>query len=77
MLQLYTANFNLFKMAVQYQFFPILMVQMLFPRIQQAPGPNFRTVGKSLDILAKNNFEKSQQKTKKLPCMQKVKQGFS
>ena len=31
MLQLYTAYFNLFKMVVQYQFFPILMVLMLFP----------------------------------------------
>ena len=47
-LQLHTANFSLFKMAVQYQFFPILMVQLFFPQIQQAPGPDFRTVGKSL-----------------------------
>ena len=49
MLQLYTASFNLLKMAVQYQFFPILMVQMLFPQIQQALGPDFRTIGKSHD----------------------------
>ena len=42
MLLLNTANFNLFKMGVQYQFFPILMVQMLFPQIQQAPGPGFQ-----------------------------------
>ena len=40
--------FNLFKMAVQYNFSPILMVQMLFSQIQQAPGPDFRMVGKSL-----------------------------
>ena len=32
----------------RYQFFPISMVQMLFPQIQHAPGPDFRTVGKSL-----------------------------
>ena len=31
-----------------HQVFPILMVQMFFPQIQQAPGPNFRKVGKSL-----------------------------
>ena len=31
-----------------YQIFPIFMVQMFFPQIQQAPGPNFRKVGKSL-----------------------------
>ena len=30
------------------QIFPILMIQMLFPQIQQAPGPDFRKVGKSL-----------------------------
>ena len=51
MWQLYTANFNLFKMATEYQFAPILMVQRLFPHIQQAPGPNFRTVGKSLRLV--------------------------
>ena len=51
MLQLYTANFNLFKMVVQYQFFPTLMVQMLFFQIQQAPGPSFIMVGQSLDSL--------------------------
>ena len=39
MLQLYTANFNLFKMVVHYQFFSILMVQMLFSQIQQASVP--------------------------------------
>ena len=48
MLPLYTANFNLFKMAVQYQFFPILLVQMLFSQIEQALGPDLRMVGKSL-----------------------------
>ena len=31
-----------------HQIFPILMVQMLFSKIQQAPGPDFRKVGKSL-----------------------------
>ena len=31
-----------------HQIFPILMVQMLFPQIQQAHSPNFRNVGKSL-----------------------------
>ena len=36
------------KNAVQYQFSPILKVQMLFPQIQQAPGPSFRMLGKSL-----------------------------
>ena len=50
MLQLCTASFNLFKMAVQYQFFPILMVQMLFSQNQQVPGSDFRTVGKSLNL---------------------------
>ena len=35
-------------MAVQYQFFPILMVQMLFLQNQQASGPDLRTVGKPL-----------------------------
>ena len=54
MLQLYTSKFNLFKMVVQYQFFPILMVQMLFSQIQQAPGPDFRMVGKSLIIRFRN-----------------------
>ena len=40
-------SFNLLKVLFrQYQFFPILMVQMLFPQIQQAPGPVFRMVGK-------------------------------
>ena len=34
--------FNLFKMVVQYKFSPILMVQMLFFRIQQAPGSDFK-----------------------------------
>ena len=48
MLQLYTANFNIFKMAVQYQFSPILMVQLLFSQIQQALSPDFRMVGKSM-----------------------------
>ena len=31
-----------------YQVFPILMVQMLFSQIQQAPGPDLRKVGKPL-----------------------------
>ena len=48
--KLYTAKFNLFKMVVQYQFFPILMVQMLFSPNQQAQGPDFRMVGKSLNL---------------------------
>ena len=48
MLQLYTTYFNLLKMEVQYQFFQNLMVQMFFSQIQQAPGPDFRMVGKSL-----------------------------
>ena len=52
MLLLYTVSFNLFKMAVQYQFSPILMFQMLFSHIEQAPGPDFRMVGKSLNIWA-------------------------
>ena len=44
MLQLYTANFlNGGPVLV----FPI-MVQMLFSQIQQASGPDFRMVGKSL-----------------------------
>ena len=29
------------------------MVQMLFSQIQQAPGPDFRTVGKSLECISK------------------------
>ena len=49
-LQLKTADFYLSKMAVQYQYFPILMVQILFSQIQKAPGPDFRTVGKSLKV---------------------------
>ena len=35
---------------VQFFYFPILMIQMLFPQIQQAPGLNLRKVGKSLDV---------------------------
>ena len=31
-----------------HQAFPIFMIQMLFSQIQQAPGPDFRKVGKSL-----------------------------
>ena len=38
---------NPFKMGSSSSF-PNLMVQMLFPQIQQAPGPDFRKVGKSL-----------------------------
>ena len=49
MLKLYTANFDLFKKAVQYQFFPILVSKCFFPQIQQTPIPNFRMVGKSLN----------------------------
>ena len=30
-----------------HQVSPILMFQMFFPQIQQAPGPNFRKIGKS------------------------------
>ena len=53
---LHTANFiyvfNPFKMVVQFfrlhQIFPILMIQILLFQIQQAPGPDFRKVGKSL-----------------------------
>ena len=40
MLQLYTANINLFKMAVQYKFSPILMVQIHFPKFNR---PHFIT----------------------------------
>ena len=32
------------------QIFPILMIQMLCSQIQQAPGPDFRKVGKSLEL---------------------------
>ena len=49
MLQLYTANF-LYSLLIHLklwsssfrlnQVFPILMIQMLFPQIQQAPGPD-------------------------------------
>ena len=39
MLQLYTANFDLFKIAAQYQFFPILMVQMLFTNFNRPLVP--------------------------------------
>ena len=34
--------------VIVYQIFPILMIQMFFSQIQQATGPNFRKVGKSL-----------------------------
>ena len=47
MLQRYTSNFNLFRMVVkylEYQFFPILIIQMPFSQT------DFRTVGKSLVI---------------------------
>ena len=62
MLQLYNANFwygfNPFKMAVQFfrlhEVFPIFMVQMRFSQIQQAPGPDFRKVRKSLTTLFSN-----------------------
>ena len=37
-----------------HQNFQILMVQMLFPQIQQSPGPNFRKVGKSMMSLHKH-----------------------
>ena len=40
LLQLYTANFDQLKMAGQYRFFQILMVQMFFSQIQQAAGPD-------------------------------------
>ena len=46
-LQLYAANFHLKWRSSSFrlqQFFPILMVS----KIQQAPGPDFRKVGKSL-----------------------------
>ena len=46
---------NQFKMVVHsfrlHQVFPTLMVSMIFSQIQQAPGPDFRKVGKSLNIL--------------------------
>ena len=48
MLQLDTANFNLFKIAAQYQFFSFFMIQLLSAQIQRAPSPDFRTVGKSM-----------------------------
>ena len=38
-------SFKLLILIYQYQFFPILMVKMLFSQIQQASGPNFRMVG--------------------------------
>ena len=58
-LQLYTANifnsyivFNPLKWHSssfrRHRMFPILMVQMFFSQIQQAPGPDFRKVEKSL-----------------------------
>ena len=59
MLQLYAASF-LYGLIIHlklwsssfrlHQIFPILMVQMLFSQIQQAPGSNFRKVLKSLNI---------------------------
>ena len=53
---LYTDNFlyayNLFKWRSSsfrlHQIFPIVMIQMFFPQTQQAPGPDFNKVGKSL-----------------------------
>ena len=45
--QLYTTNF-LYVFNPFSSSFPNLMVQMLFFQIQQAPGPDFRKVGKSL-----------------------------
>ena len=46
--------FNPFEMAVQFfktaWKFPILMAQIIFPQIQQAPGPDSRKVGKSLPM---------------------------
>ena len=68
MLQLYTANIlYLFLIHLKWhssffklhQIFPKLMVQMLFSKIQQAPGPNFRKVGKFLNTLriSANTFD--------------------
>ena len=58
MLQLYTAMvlINLKWRSSSFrlhQVFPTLMVQMIFFQIQQAPGPYFRKVGKSLAIITK------------------------
>ena len=53
--QLYTANF-LYGFLIHLKWwssssFPNLMVKMLPPpQIQQAPGPDFRKVGKSLNL---------------------------
>ena len=41
-------GFNQFKMAVQFFGFPNFDGLNEFSKIQQAPGPNFRKVGKSL-----------------------------
>ena len=56
MFQLYTTNFNLLKMAVQYQFFPILMVQMFFSQIQQAPHSRLQNSRKVPVITEVRNF---------------------
>ena len=52
-IQLYTAYFlYVFESILNgSKVFPILMVEMLLSQIQQAPGPNFRKVGKSLCLL--------------------------
>ena len=61
MLQLYTANYLVwFSIQLKWRFIsfrlhqilPSLMVQVLFSQIQQAPGPDFRKVGKSLHVAA-------------------------
>ena len=60
MLQLCTANFlngfNPFKMKVQFFWtassFPNFYGPNAFSQVQQAPGPNFKMVGKSLHSLA-------------------------
>ena len=51
--------FNPLEMAIQFLVFPILIVQMLFPKSQQALGPGFRKVGKSLvpKVLIRKLFE--------------------
>ena len=60
MLQLYLYNayfymfFNPFKM---HQVFPILMVQMLFSQIQQAPGPRLKKGRKIIYPLSQNSMQ--------------------
>ena len=68
MLQFYIANFlkglkihfkwwsSSFRL---YQIFAILIIQMLFSQIKQAPGPDFRKVGKSLLMIIQHTLAQS------------------